>query len=459
MSAVLQIEFPWGRYQATPWNRSLNEGAVEWPPSPWRLLRAMYAAWRTHEPDLDQDVAVSLLDRLASVDPTYVVPRHTEAHTRHYLPGVAHREGVKRDTTKVINAGLVLDRGSQVWIEWPVDLPPAEVDALRLIAAGIRYLGRAESIVDVTVVEKAGGGDRIEAGVAGTADERLLAPEVPLDRKALTMTPAMVRKSRRLTPPATRWVTYRRPKPMGYRPPVTEAPVRTVDAVRFELHAAVLPSRFEAVTVGDVAHRALVSKVQDHSPTLSGKDADNKKLTRDHQHAHYLAVPDRLDGSGRRLDGLVVWAPGGFSERDLIAMMSLRRLRSWRLDKTGECGVVQVAAGRVDIVASDLAASSRTWQSLTPYSMALRHKGELIDRLRKDVVKGLAHRGIDTEVEVELVAGPWLKYRRYRPQRERLPQQRAAYGLELRFAEPVRGPLAFGALSHFGLGMFRPILE
>jgi CRISPR-associated protein Csb2 len=43
---ALAIRFPAGRFHATPWGRHVNEGAAEWPPSPWRLLRALVATWK-----------------------------------------------------------------------------------------------------------------------------------------------------------------------------------------------------------------------------------------------------------------------------------------------------------------------------------------------------------------------------------------------------------------------------
>src|SRR5690606_34470106 len=39
MPTVL-VEFPGGRYHAPPWGHHVNEGQIEWPPCPWRLLRA-----------------------------------------------------------------------------------------------------------------------------------------------------------------------------------------------------------------------------------------------------------------------------------------------------------------------------------------------------------------------------------------------------------------------------------
>ena len=40
---TLKLRFPGGRYHATPWGHHVNEGLIEWPPGPWRLLRALIA--------------------------------------------------------------------------------------------------------------------------------------------------------------------------------------------------------------------------------------------------------------------------------------------------------------------------------------------------------------------------------------------------------------------------------
>ena len=63
MGTTLAIRFPLGRYHANPWDRAVNEGETEWPPSPWRLLRALVATWHTRWPDLPASVLDGLLDR------------------------------------------------------------------------------------------------------------------------------------------------------------------------------------------------------------------------------------------------------------------------------------------------------------------------------------------------------------------------------------------------------------
>ena len=41
---ALSVRFIAGRYHATPWGHHVNEGLIEWPPSPWRILRALLAS-------------------------------------------------------------------------------------------------------------------------------------------------------------------------------------------------------------------------------------------------------------------------------------------------------------------------------------------------------------------------------------------------------------------------------
>ena len=40
---ILTFTFPGKRYHATPWGAPVNEAQVEWPPSPWRVCRALLA--------------------------------------------------------------------------------------------------------------------------------------------------------------------------------------------------------------------------------------------------------------------------------------------------------------------------------------------------------------------------------------------------------------------------------
>src|ERR1700739_2085591 len=104
---VLELRFPAGRFHATPWGRHVNEGAVEWPPSPWRVLRALVATWHLKLKEIPEPTVRSLIERLR-VPATFWLPRASPSHTRHYL---AYNEGKNKKTTKVFDTFIQLEEG------------------------------------------------------------------------------------------------------------------------------------------------------------------------------------------------------------------------------------------------------------------------------------------------------------------------------------------------------------
>src|SRR5271155_5507766 len=85
MPVIIRLTFPGGQYHATPWGRHVNEGVPEWPPSPWRLLRALVAVWKRTCPDVPEQTVKRILTALAA-PPRFSLPPIIVAHTRHYMP-------------------------------------------------------------------------------------------------------------------------------------------------------------------------------------------------------------------------------------------------------------------------------------------------------------------------------------------------------------------------------------
>ena len=83
---ALSVRFLAGRFHATPWDRHVNEGVPEWPPSPWRIVRALVATWRRTLPDLSQEQIEPILRELANKPPEFVLPVASTGHSRHYMP-------------------------------------------------------------------------------------------------------------------------------------------------------------------------------------------------------------------------------------------------------------------------------------------------------------------------------------------------------------------------------------
>lgn len=152
---TLLLRFPGRRYHATPWGHHVNEGLIEWPPSPWRVLRALlsvgYTAcgwpgdiarpWRSDPPD----AARALVLALAGVAPRYRLPPAVGTHSRHFMPMAEFKDGRER-TALVFDTWAQVDDG-ELAITWDVDLAPSSGAMLAELADRMNYLGRSESWV------------------------------------------------------------------------------------------------------------------------------------------------------------------------------------------------------------------------------------------------------------------------------------------------------------------------
>lgn len=453
MSTALAIRFPTGRYHATPWGRAVNEAAIEWPPSPWRLLRALYATWQWRASDIDCAAVETALGALAQA-PSFRLPRHAEAHTRHYYPDAAY------GTDKAFDPFAVLDPVAELVLRWPSSLDEQSRAVIGRLSRLLPYLGRADSLCQARLltIEEA---DRLpmdgwsDPGDLGSLDRpatRVLASVLPLNLAALLATTTAVRRGGRTTPPGARWLSY--PAVIPARPPAIrrKLPRRTaVTAVRFALTGPVRPTYHQAVLYGHALRRAALHHAPD-SATLSGRTIEGIRRD-DHTHAHYLFFDENGDGL---IDSAVVWAREGLGDTDVAALVSIRQLRF------GEPGfrplrlAVEASGSTSDLLPPEWVGQDRRWRSVTPFA-PYRHaqKRQLhSDFVAAEVARELMTRGLPPASDVRLTTGPWLSFRRRRELRD--PELRGL-GLELTLSEPTAGPLALGALSHFGLGLFRRV--
>lgn len=477
MSTTIALRFPLGRYHATPWGRNPNEGAVEWPPSPWRILRALYAVWRERVPELEEELVEPLLLSLTGEPPRYSVPVSQPAHTRHWMPTRGHRsdpDGYEKRLA--LDAFVAVDPDATLGVRWESDLDPRHEGVLRELLSRLTYLGRAESLVtarlDPEVSFTEGPGRRVlsalEPGEGSVAREplELLIPASGIDITQLTASTAAIQSRRLSVPPGTDWVLY---PPADFdeipiRRPARRSPP-TVSAVRWHMSGRAAPAVQATLAVGHVFRRDLLGRFGritdgDRSAVLAGKGAEGEPLE-GHGHAHYLAYD--LDGNGL-LDTLLLWAPSGLGEDEVGVATGLRRLRNreWLKDfRPVDLGLEY--AGPVDHVGRELVGPRRVWVTQTPFAPSHHPKrrnreGEgWLRFLKAQVARELEWRELPSPVSVDVMRGePWLSFRRHRPQRERLQEARRAVGIRVAFQEPVRGPVCLGQLSHFGLGLFVP---
>ena len=477
MSVTLAIRFPLGRYHATGWDRSVNEGAVEWPPSPWRLLRALVATWYTRWPDLPAPVLDELLDALGD-PPSYRTPPAWPAHTRHYLPDPDHRKGATGATDLTLDPYLSVPRDGDLLVRWDADLTGEQREVLAKLAELVPYLGRAESVCEIRLLDSDPAPDEQwwRPSPAGTETVRLLTPARPIRRPILELSTVEVRKARRTVPPATTWVAYARTRTEAV---ATAAPQRAtpdradLNAVRFAVIARAPFKATHGILLADEMHRVVTRALNGGSGELLGHGG----AATDHRHAHWVPVangPER----GATVESLLVWVPAGLAPDEVAKIINVR----WLSGSRGNGGyevkgfpdteLRLQAVGPVEQVAPELCHPARRWRSLTPY-LPVRHwhrKRETLDEyVTTDVRRELGYRSTGPQqwpdVTVtrlspqETLLDRWaLEFRRYRAA-ERMDKARRGLGLRLELTAEVPGPLLLGQLSHFGYGVFVPELS
>ncbi len=478
VTTLVAVKFPLGRYHATPWDASVNEGRVEWPPSPWRILRALVSTFKTRLPQLPEERIVSLLNELAVEPPSYQLPLAGKAHTRHYMPTAKYdalTKTGKKKRSMAFDPFLSVSPDRDLLVEFTHRVGEEERELLSVLLEAMPYLGRADSVCHARLADKPADYRDTVRWAPGASDHggiRLLTPVLPFTIDDLAESPTQLRMSNRLDPTRARWVDYKQVDPD--RPnPARKAPQSrpVVTAVRWHLPDRGRPPVTETVAIADRLRLAALSRAlrgsgdKSLASGLSGR-TDTGPSRAQHQHAHYLAFSNEKDG---RIDTVAVWAPGGLFPEEVAAVGSLRQIRTpdWlRGLHTYRLGLE--ALGSVEMALPELVGPSCVWISITPYAPARRwcknwndpdtRQKHIADDLKREL--GFRVKPVPERIEQlgvgQFVGHDWRRYRRGRPRRGEQGQSRPAIPLRLTFAEPIEGPLVLGGLSHFGLGLFKP---
>jgi CRISPR-associated protein Csb2 len=473
VSTTLAIRFPLGKYHANPWDRAVNEGATEWPPSPWRILRALIATWHTRWPDLPAAELDGLIDALTD-PPCYRTPRAVTGHTRHYLPDLDHRQGEPGHTDLTLDPFLSVAPEEELLVRWDATLDAGQRQVLAKLAELLPYLGRSESVCEARLLGEDPGPDDSWWRPHTAGETRLLAATRPVTRTTLEAGTTDVRRSRRTLPVGTRWVSYAAGDAAPTATSRREHEQRDVTAIRFAVMGPVPMRATHGVLLADRAHEVAGTALRQ----AGIPDARRREImgTRgagtDHAHTHWIALPD-TEQRGAPVRNLIIWCPGGIRTDEVQALLSLRKLSGQRGDyEISGFPDIQLrfqAAGAVQQVAPELCGPSRRWRSRTPYLPVRHRKRETPDEyVAADVTAELRYRDKPPAQVSRLEPGSsmtdrWASEFRRRRIREPLAQENTRYarsrpgtGLRLEFIEPVAGPLLLGQLSHFGFGIFVP---
>jgi CRISPR-associated protein Csb2 len=489
----------------------VNEGDVEWPPSQWRILRAIISTWlKTANHYSEDDVKPIILQMIGK--PSYFIPRATVTHKRHYMPPP------KGDKTLVLDTFLAFEEGAELIAVFPdAELNEEQVGILDDILRNMNYLGRSESWVNARVrsaedvemnaypIEEAPGKqeDSVslfclnEGGgvdVFQKEDDRY---SHPLFTYARDLT-----KQKYTYPDGVSFVKYAVPEDRFSRinKEKKEKPVTRINYAKYLVDSTVLPSKKSSVEVADVARNAVLKLHKNPSPIFSGKDTNGNTL-KEHSHAFYL--PYDADGDGK-IDHLVIYSREGFDRDHQRTLFDLNKLYGYDLEK--ELNLMLLGMGQGDDLPdngkSPVLGPAHYWESCTPLLLTRHPKtkrgGEWktkqlegvqiaipnhlghyateedmlwdygvvpYDRniIQKDgpvsqVLRAIDQMGLPQPISITPKPGTqdsrWLEFKRYR-RGKKSPAMSIPYGFKLEFEEDVKGPICLGYGAHQGLGMFK----
>ena len=449
----LAFRFTSGRYHATPWGRHVNEGAIEWPPSPWRISRALLAQGYTRLGWSEiPEVARRLFESLSTTAPVYRFTKASTGHTRHYVP-------LKDKSAKIIDAFAWLGRDEEsLFVEYDVQMSAEESALLGQLVEGLPYLGRAESTVAGRLMDE---GEALESRALLTCrasessvvrHERvpLLAPVDPavyeawrageverdtermitgsggakLNRKQLqtlaelyppSLTDALGVSTKTLQelgwsqPPGSKWLSYWIPEDALRTTPV-DAAVRASE--RKDIKVAVLslssdskggnllPPMEDSLRRMEALHDALVRKSDrgdGPSPVFTAKLPNGEKL-RGHRHAMLIPVSQ---GKRDRIHRVIVASKMGFDAAAWHALHSVEATYAKDLPKLFVSLVGTGAPG--DFAGIAQLGTSMVWESATAF-VAPRHlkakgKNSLFGQVLAELQERLLPEPVAVEVE------------------------------------------------------------
>ncbi len=503
---ALSFEFLAGRYHATEWDHHVNEGTIEWPPSPWRILRALVSA--SYRAQIPEAKAWQVLRQLAE-PPVYELPRAAHGHLRHYMPISGDKTTLLFDAFAAIEGGAASP--AKLVAAWPsVTLNAEDLAVLTKLSENIGYLGRAESWTAATVLDDwAGTPNAVPSGSGSTeaprlAAERKAAATISLPAlqdaaeyaawrrgfldaqsgkkkrsppenlwQVLHADTGQLQKEGWSHPPGTRGVIYELlEQPFAVTRTSRTVPATPVKVVRFRVTSPVLPTLKHALSIGERMRQAVMSHsnavLQRQLPIFCGKNANGDPV-QGHGHAYWLGEDHDSDGS---IDHLVGYAPDGFDGEAIRVLHHVRRL--WGAEghdlelvliESGEASDLGTTLSEAFLGKTPLLGEAREWISRTPF-VPPRHlkKGDFPEQ---QILRLLQLAGHAAAVKVESYDAAfqdepqarhkpmrWLEFRRERFGGAGARGSDRGYGFRLTFETPVRGPIALGYGAHFGLGQF-----
>lgn len=493
---VIEIQLTNGRYHANPWGRHVNEGVAEWPPSPYRLIRALVDVWKRKFTHLQDDQVIPVLKKLSAENPVFHLPPASSSHIRSYL-SLNDKNPFKK--TLIFDAFISTKPGDRVLAKWEnIELSAEEEEILQTLLQSMNYFGRSESWVKMGIVkdledpdedyncypsthhkyEAIKRADLVIAACCLDEEEYNQDPYIVETKgkskivdwfDALCMTSNDVIKQKISGPPLLKQVVYKRPDTAFEVIYARRCPqdAEDINTVIFALETKVPPSVTNTVIVSENfrkvlmgAHKRVMGDMGAVSPKFSGKNHDGSPL-KGHRHVYILPVDENKDG---KIDHIIVTLKNSrdqslaFDGSELLAFDRIRLIkRDNRTDSPLDIKLIPIFWGKKSELDKY---SSAVFESATPFIPPQHYRkgrGPLEDWLKNQLRIEAENHGFPEIKSIRLHSHPKHKwYHFYRTRKKDQNRPKRGYGFVIEFEETVRGPVALGYAGHFGLGLFVP---
>lgn len=476
---VLELCFPAGRYHATTWGRNVNEGEPEWPPSPFRLARALLdIRYRRHD-ELSEEVTAHVLSLLAG-RPRFSLPPVSTMAVKCYLD----QNQKELDKQPVLDAFVCMEKHAALYMELPQDASEESLNLLAELVTELNYLGRSESWVSARLCDTLPA-DRvwncIPAAPSDQEEEHtilqtLLSPEQyealpfqPLKKQGRKKIPCSWLESLSISTSRLQSEGWNRHPLLGrcvYSvSPAAPLPVHAgkedseeAYCVTYALCSKPLPPVTHALPLAERLRAGVMSRHRQLcgnnparlSPLFSGKDGYGNPL-KGHRHAFFW--PRDIDGDGK-IDHVHIWLPRPATPEERMALENLRHV--W----TSGAELAELVF--LHCVPQQALPAAHTVVSATPVVFGRHYnprKGSHMDWLNEEIRRACREQGLPEPDSIKAFPVlpirdgaplPWNSFIRQRKDKPSAP----GYGFRLHFASPVRVPFALGSLAHFGMGLF-----
>ena len=465
----LEFFFSAGRYHSTPWGRNVNEGAPEWPPSPYRLARALIDVWKRKLSDLPEERFVKVLEAISGT-PSFSLPQWSEGHIRVWLSS---------NTTKQTDRQLVFDPfvafGKDTPVRMRFNTSPTEETRSDLAAllGRLTYLGRSESWVEAGVMNNDQSTD-IQWNCLPDKDAQpdrsasVFCLSKPEDGEmsgwlpSLCMTTDTLLSEGRSSPTFLLSERFSLPtvRSLDHVHSQVRVGEKEVRSALYALSSTVLPKVEETLPFAERVRAHLMGihkKIVGGNPAwvsarFSGKDSEGKPM-RGHRHAFFQ--PMDIDGDGR-IDHLYIHCTEPFAESEIRALDRLKEV--WQPKGRPEVRFILVSLSE-----QQSSPASRYWESATPF-VTTRHfrkgRGSYGEWIERELLREMDSHGLPrpsnispmSEAKGRTAKTPWWAFKRSR--KDTFPLK--GHGFHLEFDSPVQGYFSLGSLCHFGLGFFIP---